>query len=167
MPVQGGNAIDHDFAYAGMIADNQLENAISKLNKSDSVSLPFGYAVVSDGDDGAALPTDASTAADFIGIVKRELNRAVLDGDTQSDNRKRDVTIATVASIYTSPIVDVTKDDPVFMVIGNGTLPNANLGRFSNVAGTGLNTAVQIPNAKWTSTATADNLAKVSVVVGG
>lgn len=167
MTVQGGNAIDHGFAYAGMVADNQLENAISKLNKSDTVSLPFGYAVVTDGDDGAALPTNAATAANFIGIVKRELNRAVLDGEQQSDNRQRDVTVVTEGVVYSSPLATVAKDDDVFFVIGDGTTPNANLGRFTNVAGTGVTAAVQVAGAKWTSSAAADGLAKISFGLGG
>ena len=62
MAVQGGNAIDHGFAYAGMVVDNQVENSISKLNKIGTIAIPFGTGVVTDGDDGAATPNSTSTA---------------------------------------------------------------------------------------------------------
>lgn len=166
MPVLGGNAIDHGFAYAGMVADNQLENSVSKLNKG-TTSIPFGYAVVTDGDDGASLPTDAATADNFIGIVKRELNRAVLDGETQSDNRKRDMTVVTHGVVYAQALVTVAKDDDVYFVIGDGTTPNANLGRFTNAAGTGVTAAIQVVGAKWTSSVAAGALAKISFGLGG
>lgn len=165
MAVIGGNAIDHGFAYAGMVVDNQIENAISKLNKSVTTSIGFGFGVVTDGDDGATTPNSSSTAEQFVGIVKRELNRAVLDGETQSDNRQRDMTIVTHGVVYVAPLVDVTKDDPVYLVISDGT--GTDQGKFSNVEGTGASFAVQITGAKWTSSATAGNLAKLSLGLGG
>ena len=62
MPVQGGNAINHGIAYAGMAADGQTSNDVSKLN-TGSVNIPYGYGVVSDGDTGAVIPPSTSTAA--------------------------------------------------------------------------------------------------------
>lgn len=165
MAVQGGNAIDHGFAYAGMVADNQVENAISKLNKSDTTIIAPGFGVVTDGDDGATTPNSASTAAEFIGIVKRELNRAVLDGGASGDNRQRDMTVVTHGVVYVEPIVDVTKDDPVYFVVSDGT--GTDQGKFSNVVGAGATLAVQITDAKWVSSATAGNLAKISLGLGG
>jgi hypothetical protein len=166
MPVQGGNAIDHGFAYAGMVADNQVENAISKLNKSGAV-IPVGYGVVTDGDDGAALPTDAATAVEFVGIVKREMNRVTLENSTQFDNIDRDMTVVTHGVVWATALAAVTKDQPVYLVVGDGTLPNANLGRFTNVAGTGATTAIEIAGAKWVSSAAAGKLAKISFGLGG
>lgn len=165
MPVQGGNAIDHGFAYAGMVVDNQVENSVSKLNKSGTIAIPFGTGVVTDGDDGATTPNSASTATQFVGIVKRELNRAVLEGATQSDNRQRDMTVVTEGVVYVAPIVDVSKDDPVYLVVSDGT--GTQQGSFSNVVGAGATLAVEIVGAKWTSTATAGNFAKISLGLGG
>ena len=170
MAVQGGNAIDHGFAYAGMVVDNQIENAISKLNKSDTDIIPAGVGVVSNGEDGAALPTNASVAADFVGIVKRELNRAVLDGGTSGDNRQRDMTVVTHGVVYGQTIGTIGKDDNVFIVIGDGTTPNANLGLFTNAAGSGITAAVQVPNAKFVSADFLNpdgQLAKISFGLGG
>ena len=66
MAVQGGNALNHGVAYAGMVADGELSNAVSKVNKG-TVNIAFGLGVVTDGDDGAKLPVAGSTAAQFIG----------------------------------------------------------------------------------------------------
>lgn len=170
MPVQGGNSIDHGFAYAGMVVDNQVENAISKLNKSDTVVIPAGVGVVTDGEDGAAIPTDTATAANFNGIVKRELNRAVLDGDTSGDNRQRDMTIVTHGVVYAQTIGTIAKDDNVYLVVGDGTTPNANLGLFTNATGTGVTAAVQITDAKFVSADFQNpdgQLAKISFGLGG
>lgn len=164
MPVQGGNAIDHGVAYAGMAADGQTSNDVSKLN-TGSVNIPFGYGVVSSGDDGAALPTDASTAADFVGIVKRELNRAYTDSEVFGAQVDRDMTVRTAGVIWAVARVAVDKDDPVYLVVGDGT--GTNQGQFSNVIGTTATTAVLIPGAKWVSSADAGALAKISLVIGG
>ena len=164
MPVQGGNAIDHGFAYAGMAADGQTANDVSKLN-TGSANIPYGYGVVSDGDDGAVLPTNTSTAADFVGIVKRELNRAYTASEVFGAQVDRDMTVRTAGVIYATARVAVAKDDPVYLVVGDGT--GSNQGQFSNVAGTGPTAAVLIPGAKWVSSADAAALAKISLVIGG
>lgn len=168
MPVQGGNAINHNALYAGMVTSMQLTNGVSKLNKS-SATIAFGLGVVSDGDDGMALPTNAATALTFIGVVKYELNRAYQDGETFGARADYDATVVTEGEVAVLPIVDVAKDNPVYLVIGNGTTPNPNLGRFSNIVGTGLNTGVLIPNAKWTTTTTVASAqpGKISLGIGG
>ncbi|EPT3120952.1 structural cement protein Gp24 [Pseudomonas aeruginosa] len=164
MPVIGGNAINHGAAYAGMVADGELSNAVSKLNKG-TANIPFGLGVVSDGDDGAKLPTSASTAAQFIGVVKRELNRAYQANEAFGAVAKRDMSVETVAPIWVTARVDVAKDDPVYLVVGDGT--GTNQGQFSNVVGAAATLAVLIPNAKWVSSASAGALAKISLKVGG
>lgn len=164
MPVQGGNAIDHQSAYVGMVADGQLGNGVSKLNKG-TVNIAYGLGVVSDGDDGAKLPVAASTAAKFVGIVKRELNRAYAPTDTFGAVAKYDMTVETVGPIWVTARVAVAKDDPVYLVVGDGT--GTNQGQFSNVVGAAATLAVLIPNAKWVSSATAGAKAKISLVIGG
>lgn len=164
MSVQGGNAINHGVAYAGMTADGQLKNGVSKLNKG-TVNIAFGLGVVSDGDDGAKLPTSTSTAANFVGIVKRELNRAYTVADIVGAVAKYDMTVENVGPIWVTARVAVAKDDPVYMVIGDGT--GTNQGQFSNVVGAASTLAVLIPNAKWVSSAASGALAKISLVIGG
>lgn len=164
MPVIGGNAINHGVAYAGMVADGELHNGVSKLNKG-TANIAFGLGVVSDGDDGAKLPVAASTAAQFVGIVRRELNRAYTATEVFGAVAKRDMTVETVGPIWVTARVAVAKDDPVYLVVGDGT--GTNQGQFSNVIGTGPTLAVLIPNAKWVSTAAAGALAKISLKIGG
>lgn len=164
MPVIGGNAINHAAAYAGMPADAELYNHVSKLN-TGSANILYGYGVVSDGDQGAVLPTNTSTAANFIGVVVRELNRAYAPNENFGAPVDRDMTVRTAGPIWVTARVAVAKDDPVYLVIGDGT--GTNQGQFSNEAGTGPTAAVLIPNAKWVSSAGAGDLAKISLVIGG
>lgn len=164
MPVQGGNAIDHELAYAGMVADLQLCNGVSKLNKG-TVNIPYGYGVVTDGDDGGALPTDSATANEFIGIVKYELNRAHLDSAPDGATPLFDMTVVSHGVVWVEALTGVAKDDPVFFVVGDGT--GTNQGQFSNVIGAAATTAVQIVGAKWVSSAQAGSLAKISLGLGG
>lgn len=164
MPVQGGNAINHGVAYAGMVSSAQLFNGVSKLNKG-TVNLAFGLGVVTDGDDGAKLPVAGSTAAQFIGVVRRELNRAYTATEVVGAQAKRDMTVMTSGEIWVTARVAVAKDDPVYVVIGDGT--GTNQGQFSNVVGAAATLAVLVPDAKWTSTAGAGALAKISLNIGG
>lgn len=164
MSVQGGNAIEHGAAYAGMAADGQISNDVSKLNKG-TTNFPFGFGVVTDGDDGAKLPVAASTAAQFIGVVKRELNRAYTASETFGAQAKRDLTVRTSGVIWVTARVAVAKDDPVYLVVGDGT--GTNQGQFSNVIGAAATLAVLIPDAKWVSSAGAGALAKISLNIGG
>lgn len=149
----------HGAAYAGMLADQQLYNTVSKLNKSTTVTIPFGRGVVTDGDDGAKLPVSGSTAAQFVGITMRELTRAYREGDVFGAVPVRDFAVITQGVVWVPAAVTVAKDDPVYMVLADGT--------FSNVIGTGATLAVLVNNAKWVSSAATGVLAKISLGIGG
>jgi hypothetical protein len=164
MAVQGGNAIDHAAAYSGMVSSGQVSNIVSKLNKGTD-NIPYGYGVVSDGDNGGKLPVAASTAANFAGVAVRELNRAYAGGETFGAQAKRDFSVLTSGEIWVTARVAVTKDQPVYLVVSDGT--GTNQGEFSNVVGAGATLAVLIPDAKWTSSAGAGALAKISLNIGG
>ena len=147
-----GEALD------GMKADMEAYNTVSKLNKGTGV-IPFGRAVFTDGDDGMKLPVSGSTAAQFIGIVMRELTRAYTDAQITSGIGaipNYDNTVMTTGVIWVSPAVAVAKDDPVYVLKADG--------RLTNVAGTDN---ILISNAKFVSTAAAGARAKVSLVIGG
>lgn len=165
MPVQGGASIDHGLAYAGMVADLQRCNAVSRLNKG-LVGIPYGLGVVTDGDDGAKVPDETATAAEFNGVVKYELNRARQDGE-EGAPAGYDMTVVTHGVIYVNNVPAVAKDDPVFLIIGDGTPDNDNVGKFSNVAGATVTAAIQITDAKWVSSESAEGLAKISLGLGG
>jgi len=154
MSVQTNYSLEHNEAYQGQVADLQLANTISKLNKSGA-NIPFGYGVVRDGDDAAMLAGAVFTADQIVGISVRELNHAYADAEVVGAKDKRDFTVMTLGSIWVTAVNAVVPGDDVF--IGqDGTIRNVNTGG-----------AVQMPNAKFTTTATAGNLAKISIVVGG
>lgn len=161
MSVQGGNAIDHGFAYAGMVADSQLLNSVSKLNKG-TVNIEFGKGVVTDGEDGGKLPTSGSTAKQFIGVIKHELNRSHLDSALTGAPPDFDFTTVTHGVIYVIVLDTVVKDDDVFLRVGT-TDP----GDFSGIVGTGVTLGVEITNAKFITGGNAGDLVQISLGLGG
>lgn len=165
MSVQTTYSTKHGAAYAGLLADQQLSNTVSKLNKSTTVTIPFGYGVVTDGDDGAKLPVAASTAAQFIGVARYELNRAYTDGQTLGAVPQKDFSVVTRGVIWVTAAANVSKDDSVYVIVGDGT--GTNQGKFSNAAGTGATAAVAVANAKWLDTVSSGALARISLSIGG
>lgn len=160
MPVIGGNSIDHDFAYAGQVADLQLCNAVSKLNKTGA-SIAYGKGVVTDDEESAKLPVPASTAAQFNGVVKYELNRARQDGESGAPDGY-DMTVVTEGVIWVTVLDTVAKDAPVYLRVGStGT------GDFSGVEGTGATLGVLLPNTKFLTGGDAGDLVKISLGLGG
>jgi len=160
MPVLGGNKIDHDAAYAGQVSSLQLCNAVSKLNKG-TVGIGYGKGVVTDGEDGAKLPLSGSVAAQFVGVVKYELNRARTSTESGA-TAKYDMTVVTQGVIWVKVLDTVVKDAPVYLRVGStGT------GDFSGVVGTGVTLGVLLPNAKFTSGGAAGSLVKISLGLGG
>lgn len=160
MPVLGGNAIDHGVAYAGQVADLQLCNAVSKLNKG-TVGIAYGKGLVTDGEDGAKLPESSSTAAEFNGVLKYELNRARTATETGA-TAKYDMTVVTTGVIWVTVLDDVEKDDAVYLRVGaTGT------GDFSGIVGTGATLGVLLPRAKFVSDGVAGGLVKISLGLGG
>lgn len=162
MSVQGGNAIDHGFAYAGMVADLQLCNGVSKLNKSETVYIPYGSGVVTDGDDGAELPGAGSTAAEFNGVVKYELNRARTDQNLTGAIPLYDMTVITHGVVWVTVLDTVAKDAPVYLRVGA-----TGNGEFSGVVGSGATLGVLLPNVKFVTGGTAGQLVKISLGLGG
>src|SRR5690606_10025486 len=79
MPITGGYTLNHGDRYAGMVVDAQTSNSVSKLNKSGA-TVPWGVFVARDGDDGFTTVGTGATAADIIGVLRREINRAQADG---------------------------------------------------------------------------------------
>ena len=163
MAVQTTYSTSHNAAYAGMLADEQLFNTVSKLNKSSTVTIPYGYGVVTDGDDGAKLPVAASVLKNFVGIAHRELNRAYTASQVFGAVPQYDFSVITEGVVWVTASVQVAKDDPVYLIVGDGT----NQGKFSNVVGTGATAAILISNAKWVSSAASGALAKISLGLGG
>ncbi|MCW6550341.1 hypothetical protein NFB56_16000 [Yersinia ruckeri] len=155
----------HGAAYAGMLADQQVYNTVSRLNKSSTVTIPFGYGVVSDGDNGARLPVAGSLNENLVGITMRELTRAYREGDVFGAVPERDFAVITRGVVYVTATVTVTKDQPVYLIVGDGT--GTNQGKFSNVVGAGANLGILVVGAKWVTSAAAGALAQISLSLGG
>ena len=165
MSVQTNYSIEHAKAYAGMVLSLEAYNTVSRLNKGTNV-IPYGLGVVTDGDDGAALPNSAVVATKFNGVVMYEINRAQQDGDVAGGTPGRDMTVVTHGEVWVTANLQVAKDDPVYLIVSDGS--GTDQGKFSNVIGAAATLAVLIPNAKWTSsTGGASELAKISFGIGG
>lgn len=154
MTVQTSYSFEHAVAYQGQIADLQLCNTVSKLNKSGA-TIPFGYAVIHDGDDAAKIAGAVFTGSAVVGIVARELNRAYADGDTFGAPDDRDMTVVTSGVIWATTVDSAT--------IGGNVYADQD-GTIRATAGA---TGIQIPGAKFASSAGAGELVKVSLNIGG
>lgn len=163
MSVQTTYSTEHAVAYAGMKADAQLCNVVSKLNKTGA-TIPYGLGVVSDGEDGAALPTNDTVPADFIGVVMYEVNRAQADGDVAGIPQDYDGSVITHGVVWVEVLDTVAKDAPVYLRVGStGT------GKFSGVAGTDgdPDEGQLISGAKFLTGGDAGDLVKISLGIGG
>lgn len=166
MAVQTTYSVYHGAKYAGAVNSVNPYATASKLN-TDAANIPFGYGVVSDGENGMILPVDTSTAANFVGIVMRELNRAYADGEVFGAPVGYDGTVVTHGRVAGVAGATVAKDDPVFLVVGDGTTPNAALGKFTNAAGATTLTAVEITGAKFLEAGGDGDAVWISLGIGG
>ena len=101
-----------------------------------------------------------TTAAMFVGVAVRELNRAYNTGDTFGAVPAKDFSVLTAGTIWVTVRETVVPGDAACLII-NATNP----GDFKKTAG--ANDAVAITGAKFLTGATTGNLAKLSLVVGG
>jgi hypothetical protein len=166
MSILGGYTINHGDRYAGMVVDAQANNSVSKLNTS-SATVPWGTFVARDGADGFKPVTDTTVAADIIGALRRELNRAQADGDANGAPIDRDASVLTMGTIYVTTLGAVTAGGDVYVVVGASGTPAANPGIASTAAGTTATTAVKLTGAKFIETTTGAGIAAVSLVIGG
>lgn len=162
MTVQASYSTTHAAAYAGMIADQQLLNTVSKVNTEVSATIEYGKGVVRDGENGAKLPTSGSVTADFVGVVMRELNRAYADGATFGAPVDTDLTAVTSGGIWVKSASDgVVPGEAAFLRVGA-----TNTGDFANAAGSSGTLSVAITGKFLTAGDTGD-LVKLSLVIGG
>jgi len=165
MAVQTTYNTEHAAAYAGMPADGQLCNTVSRLNASGA-TIAYGLGVVTDTtvttSDAATVPTGASTAAQFNGVVMREVNRAYADGETFGALNERDMTVINQGVVWVEVLDTVAKDAPVYLRVGA-----TGNGKFSGVVGSGATLGVLIPDAKFVSGGEAGDLVKISLGLGG
>ena len=158
-----GYGLNHGNAFAGMVADDQVSNVVTKTNIT-AVTVPYGKGVVRDTttntETGIGTIATTTTAAMFVGVAVRELNRAYNTGDTFGAVPAKDFSVLTAGTIWVTVRETVVPGDAACLII-NATNP----GDFKKTAG--ANDAVAITGAKFLTGATTGNLAKLSLVVGG
>jgi len=157
MPITGGYTLNHGDRYAGMVVDAQINNSVSKLNKSGG-TVPWGVFVARDGDDGFTTVGAGADATDIIGVLRRELNRAQVDGATGGAPENRDASVLTTGTIYVHTTGAVNQGDPVHVIPGGADAGKATATATNNVA---------IAGAKFIETTTGAGIAAVSLVIGG
>lgn len=165
MTVQTTYATEHAAAYKGMVADNELLNTISKLNKGAD-TIPYGSAVFTDGENGAKLPTGAETAAQFNGVAMYEINRAMSDADILAGltgaPANRDYTVITHGVVYVELLDTVVKDADVYARVGA-----TGAGDFSGIIGSGATLGRLLVGAKFLQGGDAGDLVQISLGLGG
>lgn len=159
-----GYGLNHGNAFAGMVADNQVSNIVTKTNIT-AVTVPYGKGVVRDTTNNTetgigTIAAATTTAAMFVGVAVRELNRAYDTGDTFGAVPAKNFSVLTAGTIWVTVRETVVPGDAACLII-NATNP----GDFKKTAG--ANDAVAITGAKFLTGATTGNLAKLSLVVGG
>ena len=161
MTVQTTYAIDHAEAYAGMKADQQINNTVSKLNKSGA-TIVFGKAVATDTEGSSRLVATGDTTLDFNGVVMRELNRAYADGDVFGAPDDKDMTVITHGVVWVVAAEAVAVDEQAFMRVGA-----TSQGDWSNAAGAALTESISIVGAKFITAGAQGDLVKLSLGLGG
>lgn len=159
---QTSYSLQHAKAVAGMVADSEVNNTISKVNKG-TATIPFGRFVARSGDDGMIPLAAASTATDVLGVTRYELNRAYAAGEVLGAPIDRDGAVLTMGTIYVESIGTVAAGSPVFAVVAQG----ADTGKAAGAAGSAATLAVAVAGATFAEAAVAGQLAKVSLKVGG
>lgn len=158
---QTSYTLQHAKAVAGMVADSEVNNTISKVNTTAAV-IPYGRFVARDGDQGMKALLATSIAADVVGVTRYELNRAQADGTAMGVPVDRDGSVVTMGAIYVESIVTAVAGAPAFAVVAQG----ANTGKVSNAAGADATLAVAVQGV-YAEAATAGQLAKISLRIGG
>ena len=158
--------INHAKYIAGMVADGEVNNNISKVNVS-AQTLQYGRFVARSGDTGMNPLVGATTAANILGVLRYELNRAQgITGNVAGVPPDFDGTVLTMGAVAVESITTAVAGAPVFVVVGDGSNA-ANVGKVANAAGTGANTAIAFPGAIYAEAATAGGLVKITLKVGG
>lgn len=155
--------LQHSKAVAGMVADGELNNTISKVNNS-AQTLQYGRFVARDGNNGMNPLLPTTMAQDILGVLRYELNQAQgSTGAVAGVPPDRTGSVLTLGPIYVETIIDVSAGVPVYVVTGAGD----NTGKVSNTAGTGATAAVTFAGATFAESAKAGELVKISLKIGG
>lgn len=157
-------------AFAGMLADDSENDAIT-MNNQDSVSIPFGAAVVYKNspasDKDAALPANSSDKLAGILIQSHDFERSfqLPDGTTVGEldgtgvKVGAEMAVLTQGTIWVKVTTACNVGDSVFVSYSSGGTWTTGQGQFGNAADSGHTIAVT--NAQFRSSAAAGGFAKV------
>lgn len=151
--------LTHAKGFEGQEGDLQTQNNVSKVNKTTAV-IPFGAICVRDGQDGVKPMESTSTASDVIGVAVRAFNDVTV-GEA-GINPKHTGTVKTMGTVWVKVGEDVTAGGAVYAGTGTDVL-----GKFMAKAGATTTLAVALPGWKYLTDATKDDVALVSINVGG
>lgn len=158
--------LQHDKYVAGLVADSEVSNTISKVNAS-AQTLQYGRFVARSGDNSMMPIIATTTAGNILGALRYEVNRAYgQTGNVAGVPPERDGSVMTMGAIAIESVTTAVAGAPVFVVVGDGT-SDTNIGKVANAAGTGANTAIALPGAIYAEAATAGKLVKITLKIGG
>lgn len=160
MPITAGYTANFEPLILGQIVDGQLINSISKNNTSGN-ALFFGAGVIADGEDGIQLGAPTLTAppettSDFIGVVMYTHDQTIGQNDDVGVQPEREATVVTLGAVAVKVATAVTTSSSVYLGV-DGEF------RADNDGGA----ATLILNAKFTKSAGAGDIAKLSLRIGG
>ena len=155
MAVQGGYTLNHGRAYAGMLADAQASNTVTRLN-STGAAIPFGRFVSTVGFSGMKL---AGAGEAIAGVTRRILEHATPDVGAFAIQDNIDGAVVTMGSIWVEATEVFAAGDFVAAVTAAG----ADQGKASKAA----SAAAGVPNTVVVGYDADAKLVQVSMRVGG
>ena len=162
MPIQTAYSTTHNALIAGMVQTFQPHNFVSKLNNTVAV-LPYGKGLVRNTEIGVQLPQGTETTAlEFVGVGKYEINRAQADGDVAGGTVEQEMSVCTFGQVAVYARSTVAAGDPVYLRIGA-----TDTGDFSNVVGTGATLGLLIDGARFVTGGDAGDIVEIAFGIGG
>lgn len=162
MGIQNKVELYPEVAYEGQVATFETSNFVSRLNTGDTV-IPFGSLVVADGESGIKAAKEAGTvsADKVVGVLARTQDD-ITQGNTAGLLPNRSGSVMTMGTIWVKPTEAVEYAGVVYVGTGNNVK-----GQFRAAAGSDATLAEELPNVKYRTKSEANNLAMISITIGG
>ena len=164
-PQNIGMTMPHGFA--GSYA-RQPDMVVNTRPAGGTAQIPFGAALMYDG-NGAVIPMGAgATAQKFVGVAAREIKSALnyLEQDVGTYAPQEAVPVFMRGCVNVKCQNGVPKlGSPVYVRISaNSSLPNAEVGGFEASTGSAPSGTVQLTYCQWAGTADANGVAELRIL---
>lgn len=156
MAITEGYTINHGVAYAGMLADGELNNTVSRLNDTGAA---IGYGLFVANDDDFDKMKLAGAGDTVIGVTRREMDHATPTGGAFAIQDKATGGVVTVGAIW----VQAAEVFAVGDLVKNETTAGANLGKAIKAT----DDTDALPNMAVTGYDADKQLVKISLRIGG